>query len=157
MSESIEIITAVDLMAYPGAGNPSDEDAAVWVMLVNGLVTEAWASPEDPVPFWVKTIALRTAARAASNPKGLASWTRSLDDGSRTDDELARLANARAFNLAQNLDREDEALEVLEQTLVRVGPGVQANLLRTRLAGIHAMAPRPRRALELAEPSVDCA
>jgi DNA-binding NarL/FixJ family response regulator len=29
---------------------------------------------------------------------------------------------------------------------------VHANLLRTRLAGIHAMAPRPRRALELATP-----
>lgn len=85
MAESIHIISAEDLMSYPGAGRPSEEDAAIWVMLVNGLVTEAWKSPEDPVPFWVKTIALRTAARASSNPKGLASWTRSLDDGSRTE------------------------------------------------------------------------
>lgn len=85
MAESIEIITADDLVAYPGAGKPSEEDAAIWVMLINGLITEVWKTPEDPVPFWVKTIALSTAARASSNPKGLASWTRTLDDGSRTE------------------------------------------------------------------------
>jgi hypothetical protein len=85
MAESIQIITAGDLMAYPGAGSPSEEDAAVWVMLINGLITEEWKTPEDPVPFWVKTIALATAAPCASNPKGLQSWTRTLDDGSRTE------------------------------------------------------------------------
>lgn len=104
MAESIQIIAAEDLMAYPGAGAPSEEDAAVWVMLVNGLVTEAWRSPEDPVPFWVKTIALRTAARASSNPKGLASWTRSLDDGSRTE----RIPEA-AARAGLQLDADDRA------------------------------------------------
>lgn len=85
MAESIQIIAPETLMAYPGAGNPSEEDAAVWVMLINGLITEVWKNPEEPVPFWVQTIALTTAARASSNPKGLQSWTRSLDDGSRTE------------------------------------------------------------------------
>jgi hypothetical protein len=103
MAESIQIITAGDLTAYPGAGNPTDEDAAIWVTLVNGLVTEAWKTPETPVPFWVKTIALETAARAARNPKGLASWTRSLDDGSRT--ERLPDAAARAGVYLTDVDR----------------------------------------------------
>ena len=102
MAESILIITAEDLMSYPGAGNPSREDADIWAELVNGLVSEAWKAPEQPVPFWVRTIALRTAARASANPKGLASWTRTIDDGSRTE----RLPDA-AARAGLHLDADD--------------------------------------------------
>lgn len=85
MADPIEVITAAELISYPGSGNPSEPDAAYYVGLVNGLVTEAWATPEDPVPYWVKAIALEAAARVSRNPKRLESWTRSLDDGSRTE------------------------------------------------------------------------
>lgn len=72
----------------------------------NELVTEAWLDPVEPVPARVWSVAINVAARAASNPKGLTSWTRSWDDISRTerveggdrrfglfltDDELAEL------------------------------------------------------------------
>lgn len=65
--------------------------------------------------------------------------------------QRAALANARAFNLAQNLDREADALEVLEAALEGVS-GADGDLIRARLVGIHALAPRPRRAIDLAEP-----
>ncbi|MDN4174730.1 hypothetical protein QWY28_17345 [Nocardioides sp. SOB77] len=83
--EPLEIITADDLVAYPGAGAPAVEAASTWAALVNGLVTEAWKAPVTPVPFWVKVIALEAAARAARNPKALQSWTRTVDDATRTE------------------------------------------------------------------------
>lgn len=55
------------------------------VAKTNELVTEAWADPVEPVPARVWTVAMNVAARAASNPKGLTSWTRSWDDISRTE------------------------------------------------------------------------
>lgn len=85
MADPIEVITAEQLVSYPGAGSPSPEAAAYYVQLVNGMVTEAWAAPVDPVPFWVQSIALEAAARVSRNPKRLQSWTRSVDDGSRTE------------------------------------------------------------------------
>lgn len=105
MSDPIQIITGAELASYPGSGNPSLTDATRWAEIVNGVVTDAWAVPENPVPYWVKAIALECGARAARNPKGLQSWTKSVDDASRTerfaaaartgvfltDDELARL------------------------------------------------------------------
>lgn len=95
MADPIEIINAAELIAYPGAGAPSQDAADIWVGLVNGLVTEAWANPVTPVPFKVKAIALEAAGRAARNPKALASWTRTTDQTSRTervsDKVLARI------------------------------------------------------------------
>lgn len=85
MADPIEVITSQQLVSYPGAGQPTPEEAAYYVQLVNGLVTEAWANPVDPVPFWVQAIALEAAARVSRNPKRLQSWTRSIDDASRTE------------------------------------------------------------------------
>lgn len=85
MSTPITIITGTQLASYPGAGSPSPADAAVYAELVNGVVTEAWKCPVDPVPAWVRAIALEVGARASRNPKGLQSWTRSVDDASRTE------------------------------------------------------------------------
>lgn len=85
MADPIEIITALQLQAYPGAGSPCLSDAEYYVELVNGLVTDAWANPVDPVPPSVRAIALEAAGRASRNPKALTSVTRSADDGSRTE------------------------------------------------------------------------
>lgn len=63
------------------------------VALTNDLVTEAWANPVDPVPTKVLGIALGVGGRAYWNPKGLSSWSRSVDDASRTErlpDDTAR-------------------------------------------------------------------
>lgn len=85
MADPIEIITAPELIAYPGSGSPSVPDATFYAEQVNGLVTEAWKNAEEPVPYWVRGIALEVAGRASRNPKGLTSWTRSADEGSRTE------------------------------------------------------------------------
>lgn len=109
-NDPIQIITGPELASYPGAGSPPAADAAAWAKIVNGVITDAWANPVDPIPYWVKAIALEAGARAARNPKGLQSWTRAVDDASRTeryseaaartgvyltDDELARLQGRR--------------------------------------------------------------
>lgn len=106
MADPIVIITGPQLASYPGSGSPTAADARTYAELVNGLINEAWRTPVEPVPAWVRAIALEVGARAARNPKGLQSWTRSIDDGSRTerlaesgaragiyltDDEAARL------------------------------------------------------------------
>jgi hypothetical protein len=88
MTEPITIITGAELASYPGAGSPSLSDANTFATLVNGVVTEAWKTPVPvgkPVPAWVRAIAFEVGARAARNPKGLQSWTRSVDDASRTE------------------------------------------------------------------------
>jgi hypothetical protein len=78
----MEIITTADLTGYLGS---TPTNAATLVELANGLVTDAWKDPVEPIPTWVRAIALEAAARPGRNPKGLASWTKSLDDASRTE------------------------------------------------------------------------
>jgi hypothetical protein len=84
MADPIQIIDATQLATYLGFDPIAQHD--VYVELANDLVTEAWADPDpDNIPAWVRGIALEAAARAARNPRGLESWTRSIDDGSRTE------------------------------------------------------------------------
>lgn len=85
MADPIQVITAEQLIAYPGAGSPSQANAEFYTDLVNELITEGWVEPVDPVPTKVKAVALEAAGRASRNPKGLISWTKSVDDGSRTE------------------------------------------------------------------------
>jgi hypothetical protein len=86
----VEIITADDLNTYLGAGvAASSAQLDLLVDLANDLVTETWRTPTEPAPTWVTAIALEVAARPARNPKGLASLTKSVDDGSRTERMLA--------------------------------------------------------------------
>lgn len=104
------IITGADLASYPGVTTPEHElnDIAAQA---SALVEEAWVNPVTPAPQWVKTIATNAALRVHWNPKGLQSWTRSVDDASRTertavtegrvglyltDDETARLSRPAA-------------------------------------------------------------
>lgn len=77
------IITADDLVSYPGIPAGADRDA-----LAAGASDEvlgAWKTPVDPAPQWVKNIAKKVAARASINPKGLAMLSRQLDDAKRTE------------------------------------------------------------------------
>lgn len=99
-----DVIKPAQLATYLGVA--LDEKIAYLTELANGLVNDEWKTPTTPAPTWVVTIALEAAGRPARNPKGLASVTRSVDDGSRTerlsdvaaqsgvfltDDELRRL------------------------------------------------------------------
>lgn len=80
----VDIISKDDLAAYPGITAP--DASLTWTAAqINALVTESWKCATDPVPAWVKAIALGAAARFLFNPKGLESWTRQVDDASRTE------------------------------------------------------------------------
>lgn len=96
--DPIEVITTTELATYLGT-DPGDPPAAYdqYVLFANGVVTEAWADPVDPIPWWVKSIALEAAGRAGRNPKGLSSWSRSIDDGSRTERLPEQAARAGVF------------------------------------------------------------
>lgn len=73
--------------------------------LTNALIDDEWGNPVAPIPARVTSLAHNVAVRAAANPRGLSSWTRSWDDITRTermelgqrvgvyltDDELAEL------------------------------------------------------------------
>lgn len=78
-----EIITPGDAAAY--ASTAVTDYVTLVVGLVNELVTDEWKNPKEPVPVKVRLLALEVAGRAIRNPKGLASWTRSVDDASRTE------------------------------------------------------------------------
>lgn len=88
-----EIISAEQVLEYLGLSDRPGVDTIV--ELTNGLVSEKWTNPESPVPYWVTSIALEVAARPLRNPKGLASWTLSVDDASRTE-RLPEAVAARA-------------------------------------------------------------
>lgn len=82
----MEIITGDDLASYPGVDGSLTTAQLEWVAeQVSALVEGAWQCPVEPVPAWVKAIALNAGGRFAQNPKGLESWTRSIDDASRTE------------------------------------------------------------------------
>lgn len=90
----MEIITATQTQNYLGASADgiTNERLALIVDLANGIVTDAWAHPVLPAPAGVVAIALEVAARPLRNPKGLSSFTRHVDDASRTE----RLSDAAA-------------------------------------------------------------
>lgn len=79
------IIIGDDLASYPGIDATLTSEQLEWIAeQVNNLVEGAWQCPTDPVPAWVSTIALNAAGRFAQNPRGLQSYTTSVDDGSVT-------------------------------------------------------------------------
>lgn len=81
----MKIIVDTDLASY--LGQEVTPSISLITNLTNDLLTESWASSEcgSPVPARVKSLAYTVAARAAANPKGLTSWTRSWDDLTRTE------------------------------------------------------------------------
>jgi chitodextrinase len=57
------------------------------IELTNKLINENWATPIDPAPAWVESLALTVATRAWVNKPGkgpVESETRAFDDSSKT-------------------------------------------------------------------------
>ncbi len=81
----MDIITDQELASYL----QTEVTAALTLIATktNELVTEVWTADPKPAtaPVRVWTVAMAVAARAASNPKGLTSWTRSWDDVAKTE------------------------------------------------------------------------
>jgi hypothetical protein len=73
-----DFLTGADLASYLDA--PLDGAIDNIAQRANALVTQEWANPTTIVPEWVKNIAWDVAIRAAANPKGVTSQTRSWDD-----------------------------------------------------------------------------
>lgn len=78
------VITGADLASYPGFRGDSNT-LEPYAISASELVEEAWTSPVNPVPAWVKNIAKAVAARAFWNPKGLEMLSRQIDDAKRTE------------------------------------------------------------------------
>lgn len=113
MADPIEIINTVEVTTYLGPLVAVDSDQLKFLVeLTNGVVTDAWASPPDSVwtdpttcPAWVRVLALEVAGRPARNPKGLASWTKSADDASKTERLPERAAAAGVFLTSEEAAR----------------------------------------------------
>lgn len=103
MADALAIINAAAAASYTGTA--VDDFPSIWVDLTNGVVTEAWKNPVDRIPAWVQGIALEVVARPIRNPKGLSSWTRSVDDGSRTERLPDAAARAGIYLLPDELRR----------------------------------------------------
>lgn len=123
----VPIILPSDLENYPGVtATPDELDNTV--DRVNALIEEAWTNPVDPVPQWVREIALTASARFLANPRGLASWTstRSIDDATRSQTERATEGSVRA------------GLHLTAEELARLG-GIALN--RRRVGSIRLSVP----------------
>jgi hypothetical protein len=85
--------------------------AALIVELTNSIIDEAWATPIDPAPAWVRSLAITVATRAwVSKPgKGpVESETRAFDDSTKTTRYAVRSADPGGqdvFLLADELDK----------------------------------------------------
>lgn len=80
----VDIIIAEDLAGYPGVA--ASEKTLDWVAnAATNTVSDAWVNQVDPVPQWVKDIAVNAALRVIINPKGLEMLSRQLDDSKRTE------------------------------------------------------------------------
>lgn len=91
----MDIITGDELASYLQT-DPSDSITQLTGM-VNDLISEEWRQPTDPAPTRVKLIAFEVARRAYQNPRGLSSWTRSVDNSSRTERLPEKLARAGVY------------------------------------------------------------
>lgn len=80
-----DIISGTDLAEQPGVQGHTAAQLNNVATRVNNLVADDWANPNAPAPPWVVEIALNAATRYLANPKGLESWSRSVDDASRTE------------------------------------------------------------------------
>lgn len=78
-----DLLLGQELASY--LGQTESADLELIAELASGVIMDAWLNPIDPVPARVRALAFTVAARAASNRKGLTSWTLSWDDTSRTE------------------------------------------------------------------------
>lgn len=79
-----DLIEAADLVEVPGVTG-TETDLAYAARRASSSVMSAWCRPVDPVPGWVRDIAVDIAARYLRNPRGTTSVTRHVDDASRTE------------------------------------------------------------------------
>ena len=111
-------VTAPKLAAY--VGSPETEQLQQIAELTNNLIDDEWLVKVTPIPARVLVIAQNVAVRAAANPKGLTSWTRSWDDITRTE----RVEGARRMGIYLT---DDEMAELNGVTAVG---GVKVKSLR---------------------------
>lgn len=90
----------------------------------NALIDDEWTTkPEGdaPAPARVVNIAYNVATRAAANPKGLTSWTRSWDDITRTE----RVEGARKMGIyltdEERLELNGSPVQVRRARSIRLG------------------------------------
>lgn len=127
----VDIIDEADLASSPGV----PEQAAGSTRLASlaagasAVVQEAWLNPVDPVPVWVKNIAISVALRAMWNPKGLQMLSRQIDDAKRTEQYADEWVGSVGFNLT---DSERSLLSGVVSGNRRVGTirTVPGNVLR---------------------------
>lgn len=85
----VDIIIPDDLASYLRDDSLAEDSSLGQIVdLVNALITEAWADPEDPVPARVTLLALSIGARAWVNSPAtinISSSSVSVDDGTATD------------------------------------------------------------------------
>lgn len=81
---AIVIIDRNDLSGIPGvSGTDAELDYAA--KRASARVEEAWCNPTGSPPQWVRDIAIDVAVRYLTNPRGVSSVTRRVDDASRTE------------------------------------------------------------------------
>lgn len=95
-------VSAPGLAGY--IGSEENEQIRQIVQLTNQLIDDEWVEKTTPVPARVRVIAQNVAVRAAANPKGLTSWTRSWDDITRTE----RVEGARRMGIYLTDEERDE-------------------------------------------------
>lgn len=114
----MSVITAAELASY--LRNPdlvSDPSFVQIVSLTNDLIDEAWAAPAYPVPVRITLLGLDVAARAWSfdpTTAHLESYTRTLDDASRTERFRTKGDGGRVY------------LTAAEASLLRGAPAVRS-------------------------------
>lgn len=79
-----DIITYQDLVDVPGL-SATEGQRTYAARRASNLVASKWVKPVDDAPQWVKDIAIDVATRYLANPRGVTSYTRSVDDASRTE------------------------------------------------------------------------
>ena len=93
----VDVISASDLATHLGNADLETDPRLVQIVtLTNGLITEKWRNPADPVPVSVQLLGLAVGARAwrATPATGqLESITRSVDDASRTERYVVERGN----------------------------------------------------------------
>jgi DNA-binding CsgD family transcriptional regulator len=72
-----------------------------------------------------------------------------------SDEQRVSAAGGRAHILAHQLDREVEAIAILDEALSTIDDDDLADGLRCRVAAIHVLAPRPLAALDVARPVLE--
>lgn len=111
----MSIIDSSDLAPYCTGADFTQMDWAA--ERASALVEAAWVFPVEPAPVWVKAIAETVAVRWLTNPKGLESYTVSVDDASRTE----RLGTGSQHASMVLTDAERRALGGIRQMRSRVG------------------------------------